>query len=143
MVKCLAEGHKHHGRGRGRGPNPHSDDSVIRTQIQCTEPLGHGTPLHLYKPSLCQTLLTKNCLKSYSFLQRFAVAKASIEPTSSFVVVVKLLLHIGHKSSQEKPSTNDHILIVLLITRMICVQKDWSPITMIIVFGVQNGHGII
>ena len=40
MVNCLAQGHKHH----GRGSNPHSDDSAIRTQIQCTKPLGHGTP---------------------------------------------------------------------------------------------------
>ena len=42
MVKCLAHGRKH--RGSGRGSNPHSDDSAIRTQIQCTKPLGHGTP---------------------------------------------------------------------------------------------------
>ena len=41
MVKCLAQGHKHH--GRGRDSNPHSDDSAIRTQIRCTKPLGHGT----------------------------------------------------------------------------------------------------
>ena len=47
MVKCLAQGHMH--RGRGRGSNPHSDDSdAIRTQIQCTKPLGHGTPLTHY-----------------------------------------------------------------------------------------------
>ena len=31
MVKCLAQGHKHH--GRDRDSNPHSDDSAIRTQI--------------------------------------------------------------------------------------------------------------
>ena len=48
MVKCLAQGAKRRGRGRGRGrgrdSNPHSDDSAVRTQIQCTKPLGHGTP---------------------------------------------------------------------------------------------------
>ena len=27
MVKCLAQGHKHH--GRGRDSNPHSDDSEL------------------------------------------------------------------------------------------------------------------
>ena len=43
MVKCLAQGHKHHGRSRDL--NPHSDDSAIRTQIRCTKPPGHGTPL--------------------------------------------------------------------------------------------------
>ena len=55
MVKCLAQGHKNH--GCGRDSNPHSDDSAIRTQIQCTprsamtlharpwhSTLGHGTP---------------------------------------------------------------------------------------------------
>ena len=35
IVKCLAQGHKHH--GRGNGSNPHSDDSAIRTKIQCTK----------------------------------------------------------------------------------------------------------
>ena len=34
--------YKHY--SRGRGSNPHSDVSAIRTQIQCTKPLGHGTP---------------------------------------------------------------------------------------------------
>ena len=38
-VKCL---------DHGRGLNPHSDDSAIRTQMQCTKPLGHGTPLWLF-----------------------------------------------------------------------------------------------
>ena len=42
MVKCLAQAHKHH--GRGRDSNPHSDDSVVRTQIRWTKPLGHDTP---------------------------------------------------------------------------------------------------
>ena len=32
MVKCLAQGHKHH--GHGRGSNPHSDDSTIRIQME-------------------------------------------------------------------------------------------------------------
>ena len=45
MVKCLAQGHKHH--GHGRDSNPHSDDSAIRTQIQCTKPRGHDdTEVH-------------------------------------------------------------------------------------------------
>ena len=43
MVECLAQGHKHH--GRGRDSNPRSDDSAIRTQIRCTKPLGHGSPM--------------------------------------------------------------------------------------------------
>ena len=42
MVKCLAQGHKHH--SGDRGSNPHSDDSAIRTQIQRTKPLSHATP---------------------------------------------------------------------------------------------------
>ena len=41
-VKCLAQGHKHH--GCSQDSNPHSDDSAIRTQIWCTKPLGHSTP---------------------------------------------------------------------------------------------------
>ena len=41
MVKCLAEGHKHH--GRSQDSNPHSDDSAIRTHIRCTKPIGHDT----------------------------------------------------------------------------------------------------
>ena len=43
MVKCLAQGHKH--RGCGRGSHPHSDDSAIRTQIQCTKPLSRAMAL--------------------------------------------------------------------------------------------------
>ena len=42
VVKCLAQGHKHH--GRSEDSNSHSDDSAIRTQIRCTKPLGHGAP---------------------------------------------------------------------------------------------------
>ena len=41
MVKCLAEGHEHH--GRSQDSNPHSDDSAIRTQVRLTKPLDHGT----------------------------------------------------------------------------------------------------
>ena len=47
MVKCLAQGHKHH--GCGRDSNPHSDDSAIRTQTRCTKPLSHGTPCRVGK----------------------------------------------------------------------------------------------
>ena len=42
MVKCLAQGHKHHGRSQDL--NSHSDDSAIGTQIRCAKPLGHDTP---------------------------------------------------------------------------------------------------
>ena len=51
MVKCLAQGHKHH--GRSQDSNSHSDDSAIRTQIRRTKPLGHDTiisrvfPVHI------------------------------------------------------------------------------------------------
>ena len=48
MVKCLAQGHKHH--GSGWDSNPHSDDSAIRTQIRY-KPLGHDTP-GLFKADL-------------------------------------------------------------------------------------------
>ena len=45
IVKCLAQGHKHH--GHGQDSNPHSDDLAIRTQVRCTRPLGHGTPWNI------------------------------------------------------------------------------------------------
>ena len=51
MVKCLAEGHKHH--GRSQDSNPHSDDSAIRTQIQCTKPLGHGGNVTSLETEIC------------------------------------------------------------------------------------------
>ena len=50
MVKCLAQGHKHH--GRGRDSNPHSDDSVIRTPIQFNKVHSNGAPLHLISSCL-------------------------------------------------------------------------------------------
>ena len=39
-VKCLAQGHKHH--GRSQDSNPHSDD---KAKIRCTKPLGHVTKM--------------------------------------------------------------------------------------------------
>ena len=45
MVKCLVQGHKHH--GRSQDSKPHSDDSAIRTQIRCTKLLDHGTPIKI------------------------------------------------------------------------------------------------
>ena len=52
MVKCLAQGHKHHDRP-GRDSNSHSGNT--RTWVQCTRPLGH-------KPTTLQTSKTANRL---------------------------------------------------------------------------------
>ena len=68
MVKCPAQGHKHH--GRGRDSNPHSDDSAIRTQIQCTKPLSHGTPCCIF---LCFYTLQK-VAKSGNFCVNFTLS---------------------------------------------------------------------
>ena len=74
MVKCLAQEHKHHDHSHVRGSNPHSDDSAIRTQIQCTiKPArlwhSNATMLSAMQMVLCTwvILFTKRALRRRVF----------------------------------------------------------------------------